>query len=97
MIERLNCPQVKIMPRQIALNFPIDFFGPTELGKIIRAIRKFRKLTQYEVSQLTNLSARFISNVENGKMNTHLEKVLLILRVLDVGTQLTDLKIGSET
>ena len=84
------------MPRKIAPKFPIDFFGPVELGKAIRAIRKHRRLTQDDLSQLTNLSARFISIVENDKLNTHLEKVLLILRVLDVGTRLTDLKRSSE-
>ena len=80
------------MAQKIDPYFPIMFTGPKELGRWIKKLRKYRGMTQYDVSQYTNLSVKFISNVENGKENTHLEKVLFILRVLDIGVQLTDLR-----
>jgi hypothetical protein len=39
----------------------------------------------------TNTSEKFISNVENGKDTAQLGKVLLLVRVLDMGTRLIDL------
>ena len=53
-----------------------------------------RGLTQQELAMRTNTSTKFISNVENGKDTAHIGKVLLLVRVLDMGTRLVDLQAG---
>ena len=79
------------MIRQPTMQFPIDFFGMEELGQAIKRVRKLRGLTQKDLSMRTNTSEKFISNVENGKDTAQLGKVLLLVRVLDMGTRLIDL------
>lgn len=54
------------------------------LGKIIRQARKYQKLTQDDLSGLTGLGLRFISEVENGKETAQIGKVLLILSTLGI-------------
>ena len=76
------------------LKFPIDFFGAEELGRAIKRVRVMRGLTQQELAMRTNTSTKFISNVENGKDTAHIGKVLLLVRVLDMGTRLVDLQAG---
>lgn len=80
------------MARKAEVKFPIDFFGVEELGQAIKKVRLLRGLTQQELAMRTNTSTKFISNVENGKDTAQLGKVLLLIRVLDVGTCLTDLQ-----
>lgn len=80
------------MARQVETKFPIDFFGVEELGRAIKRVRSQRGLTQQELAMRTNTSTKFISNVENGKDTAQLGKVLLLLRVLDMGTRLVDLR-----
>ncbi len=80
------------MARQAEIKFPIDFFGMEELGRAIKKVRSQRGLTQQELAMRTNTSTKFISNVENGKDTAQLGKILLLLRVLDVGTRLVDLR-----
>lgn len=72
--------------------FPIDFFGAKELGQAIKSVRKMRGMTQWDLAMVTNTSTKFISQVENGKETTQLGKILLLIRVLDMGTQLIDLR-----
>ncbi|MDR0816567.1 MAG: helix-turn-helix domain-containing protein [Desulfovibrio sp.] len=74
------------------IQFPINFFGMEELGVIIKRVRKMRGLTQRDLAMQTNTSEKFISNVENGKKTAQLGKVLLLIRVLDLGTRLVDLR-----
>jgi len=74
------------------LAFPASFFGAEELGALIKKARKLREMTQTELSMQTNISKKFISNIENGKETAHIGKVLLLLRVLELGTQLIDLR-----
>ena len=80
------------MSKQSETRFPIDFFGVEELGQAIKRVRMQRGLTQHELAMRTNTSTKFISNVENGKDTAQLGKVLLLIRVLDMGTQLVDLR-----
>jgi Predicted transcriptional regulator with C-terminal CBS domains len=82
------------MARKNEIKFPIDFFGVEELGRSIKKARKLRGLTQHELAMRTNTSTKFISNVENGKDNAQLGKVLLLIRVLGMGTRLVDLQQG---
>lgn len=84
------------MTRKSEVKFPINFFGVEELGRAIKKARKLRGLTQHELAMRTNTSTKFISNVENGKDSAHIGKVLLLLRVLDMGTRLTDLRTDNE-
>ena len=79
------------MKQELELGFELDFFGPVELGRSIRKVRALRGLTQEELALRTNTSTKFISNVENGKATAQLDKVLLIIRMLDMGTRLYDL------
>ena len=53
-----------------------------ELGKLVRAHRKQRKLTLSTISGLGNLSTRFLSEFERGKETAELGKVLKALRTL---------------
>jgi len=80
------------MKDENTLEFPAHFFGTEELGVLIKKTRKLRGITQTELSMRTNTSKKFISNVENGKETAHIGKVLLLLRVLELGTQLIDLR-----
>ena len=82
----------EMMARQTEIKFPIDFFGMEELGQAIKKVRKLRGLTQRELAMRTNTSEKFISNVENGKDTAQLGKVLLLVRILDMGTRLIDLR-----
>jgi DNA-binding XRE family transcriptional regulator len=83
----------KMMDKQAEVRFPIDFFGAEELGRSIKRVRTLRGLTQHELAMRTNTSTKFISNVENGKDTAQLGKVLLVVRVLDLGTRLVDLHV----
>ena len=80
------------MGGQSEVRFPIDFFGVEELGRAIKKVRTLRGLTQHELAMQTNTSTKFISNVENGKNTAQLGKVLLLVRVLGMGTRLVDLR-----
>jgi|TARA_R110000782_G_scaffold251738_1_gene339300 HTH-type transcriptional regulator/antitoxin HipB len=53
-----------------------------DLGKLVRAHRKQRKLTLATISGLGNLSTRFLSEFERGKETAELGKVLKALRTL---------------
>lgn len=84
------------MTQKTQPKFPIDFFGVEELGQAIKKVRVMRGLTQQELAMRTNTSTKFISNVENGKDTAHIGKVLLLVRVLDMGTRLIDLQAGEQ-
>jgi transcriptional regulator with XRE-family HTH domain len=51
-------------------------------GKALQKRRKELKYTQEYVSEVTGLSASFISNLENGKKTTELEKAIMLANVL---------------
>ena len=53
-----------------------------ELGRLMRAHRKQRRLTLETVSGLGNLSTRFLSEFERGKETAEIGKVLKALRTL---------------
>jgi len=54
----------------------------SELGRLIRAFRKSHQLTLEKVSGLTNISMRFLSELERGKETAELGKVLTTLNKL---------------
>ena len=53
-----------------------------ELGRLVRAHRKSRRLTLDTVSGLGNLSTLFLSEFERGKETAEIGKVLKALRTL---------------
>ncbi len=54
----------------------------SELGKLVRAFRKKQGITLEQVSGLSRLSMRFISELERGKETAELGKVLHLLKVI---------------
>ena len=53
-----------------------------ELGAVIRAFRKNHQLTLEKVSGVTNISMRFLSELERGKETAELGKALTIINKL---------------
>lgn len=53
-----------------------------DVGAAIRSERKRQHLTQTELADLCGVSLSFVSNLENGKTTTELEKTLRILSTL---------------
>jgi HTH-type transcriptional regulator / antitoxin HipB len=56
--------------------------SPSELGETMRDFRKNHQLTLEDVSNVTNLSMRFLSEVERGKETAEIGKVLQALNKL---------------
>ena len=57
-------------------------YSSKDMGAVIRAERKRQGLTQTELANLCGVSLSFISNLENGKTTTELEKTLKVLSTL---------------
>lgn len=53
-----------------------------EIGQYIRAIRGANKLTQQELSDLSGVNRRFLSELENGKATAEIGKVLHVLKCI---------------
>ena len=54
----------------------------SELGALLRAFRKSQQLTLEKLSGLTNVSMRFMSELERGKETAELGKVLMLMNKL---------------
>lgn len=54
------------------------------LGKRLREIRKYRKITQEQVAEFVGIETPSISNIENGKYFPTAENLDKILKILDV-------------
>lgn len=68
-----------------------------ELGKLVRAHRKQRKLTLETISGLGNVSTRFLSEFERGKETAELGKVLKALRTLGLEVIIQPRGVSSHT
>jgi y4mF family transcriptional regulator len=55
---------------------------PDELGRVLRARRKVLGLTQIELAQVSGCSAKFLSDLENGKPTIRFDKLLRIVMML---------------
>lgn len=53
-----------------------------EIGKLIRDTRKQQGLSQEELAGISGTGRRFISDIENGKQNIQLGKLLLVIAAL---------------
>jgi HTH-type transcriptional regulator/antitoxin HipB len=66
---------------------------PSEVGTIAREIREARHrhgLTQAQLAGLSGTGLRFISELERGKPNVALNKVLAVLAVLGLHVRVTE-------
>ena len=52
------------------------------VGRQIQRIRKERKLTQQEFSEMVGISTNYLSDVERGKSSIRLDKLVLIMNKL---------------
>ncbi len=59
-------------------------FSAKDLGKYFKARRKKLGYTQKQISELSGLSASFISDVENGKPTIELDKAIKLANVLGI-------------
>ncbi len=58
--------------------------SPAELGKIVTAARRHKQLTQAQVAAALGVTQAWISQIEKGKDNAQLGKVLRLLSHLGV-------------
>lgn len=54
------------------------------LGEIVRVSRRRRKLTQGELAQLAGVGTAFLYELENGKPTVRMDKVVAVLKALDL-------------
>tara|TARA_R110000868_G_scaffold10639_2_gene51573 strand:- start:2377 stop:2622 length:246 start_codon:yes stop_codon:yes gene_type:complete len=61
-----------------------------ELGKMIRAKRKSKKLKQAECANLCGVGTRFLSELENGKSTIEIGKAMEVLHGLGLDITITE-------
>lgn len=54
----------------------------SQLGELVRSVRKDQGLTQLDVAGLAGLSNRFVIDLEKGKETLQMQKVLDVLALL---------------
>ena len=59
------------------------------IGSAIRQARKAHGLTQSQLAGLAGTGLRFVSELERGKPNVNLHKILAVLAVLGLRLQIT--------
>ncbi len=55
-----------------------------ELGSVICAERKRQSILQQDLADLSGVSVRFLSDLENGKPTVEFESVMKVLRALGI-------------
>ena len=55
-----------------------------ELGTLVKARRKQKNLNQLDLAAMSGVSDRFIRELEHGKTSLRLDKLVLLLRALDL-------------
>lgn len=53
-----------------------------DFGKAVKSRRKELGYTQKDISEITGISASFLSDLENGKTTVELGKVLMVVSLL---------------
>ena len=66
----------------------ISISSVTELGKILRAVRKESGLTQRNAAALCNVSLPFLNGLEQGKSTAQIGKVLAVCRRFGIDLKL---------
>ena len=67
-----------------ASGLPKVIATPADLGAIVKAVRKRRKMSQAEFADLAGVGRRFLSEFEAGKATLEIGKVLLALTAAGV-------------
>ena len=60
----------------------------TELGQLVRAVRKESGLTQRDAAALCNVSLPFLNGLEQGKATAQIGKVLAVCQRFGIAIQL---------
>lgn len=60
----------------------------TQIGEAIRRERKRQGIMQRDLADLSGVSYHFLSNLENGKASSELQKVLKVLQSLGISVLL---------
>lgn len=68
---------------------PLSTHSTIEIGQAIRSARKQLGLLQAHAAGMCNVSAKFLSKLEQGKESAHLGKTLNVLRSLGLKITLT--------
>ncbi len=63
---------------------------PDDFGKAVHDRRKALGYTQKNISEITGISASFISDLENGKSTTELGKAMMIAGLLGLNIYLSE-------
>ncbi len=71
-------------PRTAILKLVMAMYLRKIFGKNVRYYRFLRSMTQEKLAELTDLSSRYISNVENGEGNVSLDTIELFAKALNV-------------
>lgn len=69
-----------VRPLVEKMTYPIT--SVTELGKIVRQVRKSQDMTQEDVMGLAGFGNRFIIDLERGKETVQMQKVIDVLHLL---------------
>ncbi len=72
------------------MKYPYLIRIPKYLGKVIKAARKSKKMTQRGLANVTGTSVKFICEVERGKESVQVDKVFDLLRALSLQVYVTD-------
>lgn len=59
-------------------------YTSTEIGQMVRTVRKKIGVTQAELALTSGTGLRFISDLENGKSTCQIGKVLTVLQTLGI-------------
>lgn len=58
------------------------------IGNIVKEKRKALGITQKYLAAYANTGVRFISDLENGKTTIYLNKLILVLKALDIKVEI---------
>jgi y4mF family transcriptional regulator len=58
------------------------------LGEMVREHRRRARLTRMQLARMAGVGKTTIFDIENGKQSVHLDKVLAILKVLNISVHL---------
>lgn len=64
--------------------------SPTDIGALVRRLRKEQKLRQDELAGVSGVGVRFIVDLEAGKPTAQIGKVLYVLQMLGCSIEILD-------
>lgn len=66
----------------MTINYYLCFMDKHQIGETIKRYRKQRKFTQLQIAELAKDTRQQIVNLEGGKRNISLDRLIKILRVI---------------